>query len=644
MTAGAALERVEAALRAVGSRTDGRGMWQCPAHEDSTPSLSVTNGDGRVLVNCFGNCPLDAVLGKLKLTKGDLFDEPKRKASAKPKRVATYLYVDRQGEPLRRKVRLEPGYDGRVKTFFWEKPNGSGGGWVKCEKGEGNPHVLFNLPDVIEAERVHLCEGEKGAGRIREAWTACATCPPTPKWELGFADAFRDKDIVIWADRDPEGLARAALAYRALVGVARSLRVVRSRVETHAADAFDHIAAGFGPDDAIELDPSMFPPAADGTEKTDPDDGEPQPIDCGRRLLTLDDVGFSGARLLALLQRPLPLPVEIARPTPGHFSLWVAPSFTGKTSLTLWNAMARAAGVPPWSGVEARPAARVLVYSLDEAPEQVIRRMNGLSLFHPAGMSLDRYMDRITVLGPDRDLDPSALDELRFDEHGLEILTRWMEEAQSAGDPFAEIYVDAYADVIPLGETENSNEEGTRIGGALERRAVRHGPAITMLHHCGKPKPDAPEVPDIRFIGRGGSALGAKARTIAVIEAVPGMPHLLRVRAKTNLGPTPKDGLFQICGEDSTTGDVLYFKPGAAVAMERHPAEFIAPGECISTTDLARRLCGDSLPEGKDPPGDAKNLAATYRETWREAGLVVVTPGPRNAKMVALAGATEPAQ
>ncbi len=360
-----------------------------------------------------------------------------------------------------------------------------------------------------------------------------------------------------------------------------------------------------------------------------------------KRAHPLEAVSFSGKRLLALLQRPMPLPVEAARPVPGHFSLWVAPSFTGKTSLSLWNGMSRAAGVAPWSGVEARPPGRVLIYSLDEAPEQVMRRMNGLSLFHPAGSRLERYVHNIVVVGPDRDLDPSELDALRFDENGLETLTRWIEEARKAGEPFAEVYIDAYADVLPLGQSENSNEEATRIGGALERRAVRFGPAITLLHHCGKPKADAGEdLPDVRFMGRGASALAAKARAVTSLELVAGMPNLRRVRTATNLGPAPKPVLFEVCSGEATAEELIFFRP-AADASERDPHDFLKPGESISTRDLARRLAGDSLEEDAEPKGDLKRLAASLREAWRKAGKVIVSPGPRNAKMMRLSDPAE---
>src|SRR5262249_10331976 len=43
---------------------DGRnGLARCPAHDDRTPSLSVSDGnDGKVLVHCHAGCSQDAVI------------------------------------------------------------------------------------------------------------------------------------------------------------------------------------------------------------------------------------------------------------------------------------------------------------------------------------------------------------------------------------------------------------------------------------------------------------------------------------------------------------------------------------------------------------------------------------------------------
>lgn len=63
----------------VQGRQVGRDKWtaRCPAHEDRSPSLSISAGrDGRVLVYCFGGCTTDAILSALQLGRRDLFQGP----------------------------------------------------------------------------------------------------------------------------------------------------------------------------------------------------------------------------------------------------------------------------------------------------------------------------------------------------------------------------------------------------------------------------------------------------------------------------------------------------------------------------------------------------------------------------------------
>lgn len=59
------------------STSDGNS-WQaqCPAHEDTLPSLSITRGhDGKVLLNCFAGCRTEDVLARLCLEWRDLWDD-----------------------------------------------------------------------------------------------------------------------------------------------------------------------------------------------------------------------------------------------------------------------------------------------------------------------------------------------------------------------------------------------------------------------------------------------------------------------------------------------------------------------------------------------------------------------------------------
>ena len=64
------IDRLEIRARQIvadlgGSWSRSRGMCRCPAHEDRTPSLSVTLGSRAILFHCFAGCANEAVLAGL---------------------------------------------------------------------------------------------------------------------------------------------------------------------------------------------------------------------------------------------------------------------------------------------------------------------------------------------------------------------------------------------------------------------------------------------------------------------------------------------------------------------------------------------------------------------------------------------------
>jgi hypothetical protein len=66
----------EAFAKLVDARRAGTGRWiaKCPAHSDRSPSFSIGEGrDGRVLLDCFAGCALEAILAALELSCRDLF-------------------------------------------------------------------------------------------------------------------------------------------------------------------------------------------------------------------------------------------------------------------------------------------------------------------------------------------------------------------------------------------------------------------------------------------------------------------------------------------------------------------------------------------------------------------------------------------
>lgn len=85
------IEIVLTRLTKLRQRQPGQWSARCPAHQDRGPSLSVReNPDGAVLVHCFANCSVDAVLGALGLEMSDLFP-PRAKSGREPQRQPRLL-------------------------------------------------------------------------------------------------------------------------------------------------------------------------------------------------------------------------------------------------------------------------------------------------------------------------------------------------------------------------------------------------------------------------------------------------------------------------------------------------------------------------------------------------------------------------
>jgi hypothetical protein len=169
------------------AKKSGNGwLARCPAHEDRRASLSISQGDdGRALLKCHAGCSAAAITAALGLKLKDLFppktgSTPSHNGKAAPngqayatardavaaleqqlgKRSAAWIYHDAASEPVGLVVR-------------WDKPNGKeirpvsrcGDGWHIGAMAE--PRPLYRLPDLRDAPRVVVCEGEKCADAAR---------------------------------------------------------------------------------------------------------------------------------------------------------------------------------------------------------------------------------------------------------------------------------------------------------------------------------------------------------------------------------------------------------------------------------------------------------------------------------------------
>ncbi|MAG92482.1 MAG: hypothetical protein CMJ48_01845 [Planctomycetaceae bacterium] len=246
---GSAFGRLEAALEQIGSNRSAGGDWQCPAHEDQNPSLSIKMADDRALLCCHAGCTSEDVIAALGLRMGDLFDTPQARQSHTPtptlvsrpmRRVADYEYTDRHGEIISTKTRFEPAPnpDGE-KSFLWDN---------------GNPKVLYRLPEIVEAEEVWVNEGEKAADRMATVLPPdhAATCAPA-KWDELFVECLHGRGVHVIVDRDKSGLNQARKVYDSLTAAGITVDLVYPAVTAEKADAFDHFEAGFGLDDFVAM-------------------------------------------------------------------------------------------------------------------------------------------------------------------------------------------------------------------------------------------------------------------------------------------------------------------------------------------------------------------------------------------------------
>lgn len=229
------------------TQVSGGWMACCPAHGDTNPSLSVSEGgDGRILVKCHAGCETQAVVDALGLKMRDLM--PERSSVAHPPRApekgqekqvwgekkpkakqepfvctAKYEYQDEEGNTLYWVCR---GTKGENQKSFQQRRPKEGGGYEfglhskPTKKGEERKLLVkycapFHLPKVVKAasegRSIAILEGEKDVLTFERVTGCVGTCNSggAGKWALDWPEDWIKwfkgcKSILIIADNDPE--------------------------------------------------------------------------------------------------------------------------------------------------------------------------------------------------------------------------------------------------------------------------------------------------------------------------------------------------------------------------------------------------------------------------------------------------------
>lgn len=218
----------------------------CPAHDDENPSLSICESSEKILMNCFAGCTIEAICSSLGLQVSDLFDKSVNEFQEENRIV--YSYKDEHGHELYRKIRIEPGSNGKAKDFFYEHIEN--GQTIKNLKGCRK--VLYRLPELFKAisnnEPIFLVEGEKDVDKLYACGLTATTSLDSLSWPDEFTRLLTDADIVILYDMDKTGFERRDLLCQKLNGRVRRLRVVTlpglEYQESHGKDISDWLASG----------------------------------------------------------------------------------------------------------------------------------------------------------------------------------------------------------------------------------------------------------------------------------------------------------------------------------------------------------------------------------------------------------------
>lgn len=290
MSSVTSFDRINAALENAGRFGRRSGAWtlyNCPAHEDSDPSLGVVYNPAkqRTVVRCFTGCDDRDVLAAVGLRVADLYDDARRLTSrhatpyrprvtpsprpisqaarddphgaqtGPPRIAARYYYRLPDGTAAGRVTRAYIPHEKGTKRVFWQH-RWDGNAWARG----GFPTLLYHLPEVIATVRdgrtIYLVEGEKDADNaIRAGLAATCNAMGAGKFRVQHADQLAGAQrVVIVADRDEAGHRHGAAIAELLRGRVGSVVVVEAAV---GKDISDHLAAGLGPDELVPVGPAV---------------------------------------------------------------------------------------------------------------------------------------------------------------------------------------------------------------------------------------------------------------------------------------------------------------------------------------------------------------------------------------------------
>lgn len=469
----------------------------------------------------------DYVRQKLGLERPDFRKKPMQYVPPKPKgertgskrKVAEYIYLDKDGSEYHRVTRHE--YDGGAKTFTQDYFVDS---WVS---GAGDlPPIPYNLPAIIARhdEPIWLVEGEKNADDLIAIGFVATTAkggasafPTTPD----FAQWFDGSTVYALPDNDEPGQRWAERVKQAIPHA----QIITIPGLPDKGDVSDWLAAGGTPQKLVAL----------ATE---------QPV----ATTGLTPTPFVWADPSSIPPREWVYDTHLIR---KFVSLTVSPGGLGKSSLALVEALSLVTGRALLKDATLHEGPLRVWYWNGEDPQEETKRRVMAACKH-YNISSDALGGRLfTDSGREQ---PLVLGELTRD--GITINEDLFEQIEQTmiTNRIDVFMADPFVSAHRLGENDNNAIDA--IIKRLGRLADRTNSAVEIVHHVRKPSTAQAET-DVND-ARGASALIGGVRSARVLNVMSediagaaGVPSDLRLRhfsvadGKANMSPRAADARWR---------------------------------------------------------------------------------------------------
>lgn len=559
----------------------------CPAHDDTKPSLSISQSEeGKILIHCHAGCDTAQIMNRLGLDVTDLFPKSLKnlRSTTYPKEEICYSYTDENGELLYQALRLSQ------KAFRQRRPlSASSADWIWDLKGVRR--VPYRLTEIIrESKRggtVFIVEGEKDADNlVALGLVATTNSGGAGKWLPEFGQYLKAAHVVVLPDNDAPGLEHARQVAQSCRPYAASLKVLPLPNLPSKGDVSDWLQSGGTAKELLRLVDSCEPfslqspaLASNGMDSCLP------PLN----VVALSDVISQQVSWLWAGRIPF-----------GKITLIDGDPGQGKTTMItdLAARLSRGACMPGESD-PIEPGSALLI-SVEDGAGDTLR---------PRAEAAEASLDRVFILlgVPERRDDGTSTERPFSLPQDIYFLQQLVQEKA-----IRLVVIDPLMAVLTAEINSYRDQDVRRALTPLAHMAETTGAAVVVLRHLSKAR-------GLSAMHRGGGSVGiiGAARSALLVARDPDDPERRVVASiKSNLGPEPDALTFKLC---SVPGSAPWVEWGG---RSTHTADALVsqtlPEGGVSALDEAVEFLRELLADGPIAATAVKNEA-------KEAGISEIT-------------------